>query len=136
MTRKDLLYDATVCIAQGRPWAGYAAPRHIAEQALAEQFTPGDRVVIHSVGGPHGLVTRIKDRLVYVQADGLNEDEPMEPTRLQLVNDCVSCGEQMPRAECPESKRACGHHCDHSWSHDHCDWCGTSFGEGGEESHA
>jgi len=43
--------------------------------------------------------------------------------------ECVSCGEETPRAECPESKRPCGHHCNCSWVHDHCCWCGAEFGE-------
>jgi len=42
--------------------------------------------------------------------------------------DCASCGEGVP-ADCPKSKRKCGHHCNHSWSHDICDWCGTEFGD-------
>lgn len=41
--------------------------------------------------------------------------------------DCVSCGEEMPRGECQKSERPCGHHCNHSWSHDACDWCGKTF---------
>jgi hypothetical protein len=36
--------------------------------------------------------------------------------------------------ECPKSERECGHHCNHSWSHDKCCWCGTEWGEGGEET--
>lgn len=48
-----------------------------------------------------------------------------------IVPECVSCGEGLPRGECPESKRPCGHHCNHSWSHDGCDWCGAMFGEVG-----
>ena len=39
-------------------------------------------------------------------------------------HDCISCGEGVPRNECPNSKRTCGHHCNHSWTHDACDWCG------------
>lgn len=46
-----------------------------------------------------------------------------------LDDDCASCGEGMPRDECPQSKRPCGHHCNHSWTHDGCDWCGKEFGE-------
>jgi hypothetical protein len=42
--------------------------------------------------------------------------------------ECYSCGE--PGAgKCPKSKRACGHHCNCSWVHDHCHWCGEEFGE-------
>lgn len=55
---------------------------------------------------------------------------------------CLSCeqshGNPLPlppvhveRQRCPASKRVCGHHCNHSWSHDHCDWCGETWGEQG-----
>ena len=40
---------------------------------------------------------------------------------------CGSCGES-PENECPDSKRPCGHHCNHVWTHDACDWCGQEFG--------
>ena len=43
--------------------------------------------------------------------------------------ECGSCGEGIPEQECPESKRPCGHHCNHVWTHDICDWCGTEFGD-------
>lgn len=42
--------------------------------------------------------------------------------------ECGSCGES-PEGECPKSKRPCGHHCNHVWTHDACDWCGKEFGE-------
>jgi len=45
--------------------------------------------------------------------------------------DCISCGEGNPMNECPKSKRLCGHHCNHVWSHDHCDWCGLELGPEG-----
>lgn len=35
----------------------------------------------------------------------------------------------MPLNECPKSKRACGHHCNHVWTHDACDWCGLEFSD-------
>lgn len=46
--------------------------------------------------------------------------------------DCYTCPEAGnlvdPEAEkCPKSQRPCGHHCNHSWSHDECDWCGKSW---------
>lgn len=41
--------------------------------------------------------------------------------------ECVSCGEESDD-RCPASKRSCGHHCNHSWSHDVCDWCGKRWG--------
>lgn len=50
---------------------------------------------------------------------------------------CVSC-EQYGREDsleaesgipekCPESKRPCGHHCNHIWTHDSCCWCGVEI---------
>jgi hypothetical protein len=42
-------------------------------------------------------------------------------------SDCISCGEGMPENECNESKRECNHHCNHSWIHDKCCWCGEEF---------
>lgn len=47
--------------------------------------------------------------------------------------ECVSCGEGMPLHECPNSERPCGHHCNHSWTDDICDWCGGTFEEEEEE---
>lgn len=45
------------------------------------------------------------------------------------VVECIACGEEMPINECPKSQRPCGHHCNHSWSHDSCCWCGEEFGQ-------
>jgi len=42
--------------------------------------------------------------------------------------DCYSCGE-IPPGDCAKSKRECGHHCNCSWIHDGCCWCGAEFGE-------
>jgi len=42
---------------------------------------------------------------------------------------CTSCCEKMPKNECPNSKRECGHHCNHSWDQDQCCWCDKEFGE-------
>lgn len=44
-------------------------------------------------------------------------------------SECYSCGEKTPAGECPKSKRPCGHHCNCSWVHDHCHWCGREFGD-------
>lgn len=48
-----------------------------------------------------------------------------------LPANCISC-EQDPAPDdpvdydnkCAKSKRACGHHCNHLWTHDECCWCG------------
>lgn len=50
---------------------------------------------------------------------------------------CISCEEDpdpddpmdYDNYKCPKSKRPCGHHCNHSWSHEECCWCGMEFGE-------
>jgi hypothetical protein len=45
-----------------------------------------------------------------------------------LDEECISCGEEAEE-KCSKSKRSCGHHCNHSWSHEECCWCGEEFGE-------
>lgn len=44
---------------------------------------------------------------------------------------CISCEEEDMKdnedEECPVSERDCKHHCNHSWSHDECCWCGEQF---------
>lgn len=42
--------------------------------------------------------------------------------------DCIDCGEGTPANDCAKSKRSCGHHCNHAWSHDGCCWCGREWG--------
>lgn len=57
-------------------------------------------------------------------------------------DECLTCsendgyertGEAAPyeKNECPKSRRACGHHCNCSWVHDCCHWCGAEIGEEG-----
>lgn len=47
---------------------------------------------------------------------------------LVAETECLTCGEEDGvENECPASKRPCGHHCNHSWTHDHCDWCGKEI---------
>ena len=45
---------------------------------------------------------------------------------------CISCEQGMPKGECVTSKRECGHHCNHLWSHDKCDWCGAYVNDDGK----
>lgn len=45
-----------------------------------------------------------------------------------MSEECDSCGE-VEEGDCPQSQRPCGHHCNHTWSHDECCWCGKVFGE-------
>jgi 5-methylcytosine-specific restriction endonuclease McrA len=46
------------------------------------------------------------------------------------LDGCFSCGEGEPEQECSKSRRACGHHCNCSWIHDRCCWCGSEFRRG------
>jgi hypothetical protein len=62
-------------------------------------------------------------------------DDP-QSTVDDLGEECSSCSEGFPEKECPNSQRPCGHHCNHSLSHDACCWCGAEWGEGGEEIQA
>lgn len=38
---------------------------------------------------------------------------------------CISCEEGTEKNVCMSSPRDCRHHCNHSWSHDSCCYCGT-----------
>lgn len=61
--------------------------------------------------------------------DALDAVEVVEP-------ECLTCGEQADDTmfnECPESRRSCGHHCNCSWVHDCCHWCGAEIGEADSE---
>jgi hypothetical protein len=44
-------------------------------------------------------------------------------------DECGSCVERFDRNECPQSKRWCGHHCNHVLTHDACDYCGGRYEE-------
>lgn len=52
----------------------------------------------------------------------------------ETPTECESCAWEpdSPEAEpCFASRRECGHHCNHSWTHDRCCWCGKEWaGEG------
>ena len=48
---------------------------------------------------------------------------------MDLDEVCTACCEDSPEDECSESERPCGHHCNHSWSHDQCCWCDKEWGE-------
>jgi len=52
---------------------------------------------------------------------------PVAQKKLATGDYCISCEERAPQNECPDSERECGHHCNHSWSHDACDWCGQEW---------
>jgi hypothetical protein len=62
---------------------------------------------------------------------------PTEPSRVDLgpealTVDCIDCEGDHGGAghveSCPKSKKICGHHCNHSWSHEHCHYCGKEWG--------
>jgi hypothetical protein len=37
---------------------------------------------------------------------------------------CLTCGEIEEPEVCQKSERKCGHHCNHTWTHHTCCWCG------------
>lgn len=45
--------------------------------------------------------------------------------------DCITCEALLnePIDRCPKSRKKCGHHCDHAWTHDQCCWCRAVFGD-------
>ena len=59
----------------------------------------------------------------------LQETKKQYETLVQeLQEDCLSCGGENEEI-CPNSAKVCGHHCNHSWTHDVCCWCGKEWGE-------
>jgi len=68
-----------------------------------------------------GIDNHMTGRLMRAAAAALSE----------LVEPCGSCGMGDGARECPKSQRPCSHHCNHSWTHDACHWCGCDFGESG-----
>lgn len=52
--------------------------------------------------------------------------------KANLDDECFSCveeTEEQPEDQCPQSKRPCGHHCNHAWTDEECCWCGKVFGD-------
>lgn len=69
---------------------------------------------IHAEGGGGGL-----------NVPSNSTDSPTPAPTSELDDECATCGEEEGlEGECPESQRPCGHHCNHSWTHDCCHWCG------------
>lgn len=56
-----------------------------------------------------------------------NEDIDRLPDCADCANAAMGYDEDM----CPNSRKPCGHHCNHSWSHDLCCWCPAEWGEDG-----
>ena len=85
----------------------------------------------------HGAldITDMVREMVELHPDLLKPEAAAEPAKPgtqeaeHITEECYSCGEEMPEKECPSSHRPCGHHCNHSWSHDACCWCKKEFGE-------
>ena len=65
-------------------------------------------------------------------AGGYSDELKVQCVPKKKENECVSCGEEIPKNDCEKSKRPCGHHCDCSWSQDHCCWCNKWLGEDGK----
>ena len=67
-------------------------------------------------------------------ADVTTELIDTECLTCEEANAYIAAGEPVPEGvgvegECPKSERPCGHHCNCSWIHDCCHWCGVEFGE-------
>lgn len=63
---------------------------------------------------------------------GVQGDPNPSPESAKAIETIIEAAyEQMKEEEepeCPNSERPCGHHCNCSWIHDHCHWCGKDFG--------
>jgi len=56
--------------------------------------------------------------------------EPRSIPRLDCVSVGIGCEDCGGEGEaCSRSQKPCGHHCDHSWTHDRCCWCEKEWGE-------
>ena len=55
------------------------------------------------------------------------EQSPLYDLRYQA--ECYSCEEGLDMDECQSSMKPCGHHCNHVWTHDVCDWCDWHYEE-------
>lgn len=57
-------------------------------------------------------------------------DEDLSLGCISCEEDCEPDNPEDPDGfRCPKSQRPCGHHCNHSWSHEECCWCGRVFGD-------
>lgn len=73
-------------------------------------------------------ITAIKPKPL-LQPVGPPGQPPARPEVASDFNECLSCLNDLPPDECLESMLVCGHHCNHTWTHDECCWCGASFGD-------
>lgn len=65
---------------------------------------------------------------------GMLSNEQIDRMRPAETPDCEDCARKRMGYDddtCPNSRRSCGHHCDHSWTHDACCWCPARWGEDG-----
>lgn len=58
-----------------------------------------------------------------------NRSERLAARVRESMPDCDTCGSGQEHERCPNSQKSCGHHCDHTWTHDTCCWCGAVFGD-------
>jgi hypothetical protein len=129
-------------LAHGKPFD--RGPRR---NVLLEQLLPVPVGVSGMVDGELGPL-RVIDGFCYVTTggaavpraeEGRSMTQPGESSigaPAHLLRDhpnyarCDSCENLgAERQVCPASYRDCGHHCNHSWSHDRCCWCGEEWGE-------
>jgi hypothetical protein len=127
--RPDPIYEVAYLLWQVNQ--GYISAE---DRAVGENWMYDDPAVMHpddraSLPGWLDAAREVRAALLPSAGDeggeavGLIIDPDPGPT-VREVDGCASCGEGDPNDECPKSKRPCGHHCNHIWESDACDWCG------------
>jgi hypothetical protein len=103
------------------------------DAGIARMLHQKEDVVEALFSGPPPATPKPRPTWTLAQSRGPNMSRVLRTWPADEPGECYSCGE--PGAgECPKSKRSCGHHCNCSWVHDHCHWCGQDFGEESERN--
>lgn len=93
----------------------FASLRVFSHQLPAVYFSDAGDVEVGDVRLP------LKDFIEWVRA--------IESEATRRAGLCATCSEPDGGLTCAQSRRSCGHHCNHSWTDDACHWCGVEFGE-------
>lgn len=72
---------------------------------------------------PSAMLNILSTSRIVMTIKKVSEQECANP------EDCLECGDSIEKDPCPKSKKPCGHHCNHSWTHDVCCYCGKLWGE-------
>jgi len=130
------------CLCRG--WADVHDPHHLLSLRFAqmggihvpeEVFTPSG-VEVYASGQEAcdaGIRKKAEGKALVMANHLMEKHDHLREAGEEDEIGCVSCGEQMMRNECPNSKRECGHHCNCSWSQDKCCWCGMEWSDEEED---